>query len=354
MSAPLYSCKACIICLVVAVSCGSCHPRSGTKSPEVRSFYYWKSVFSLSGKDRAYLHALHVNQLYVRFFDVTWDAEHSRTIPSAQVRFNDPSYRNYPIIPVVFISNEVLARLDTTAIGPLAIHIGELVEKLREGSSLPKMAELQMDCDWTSGTRDRYFSLLTDIRRWLDNRGLLGCQLSATIRLYQCKYRRLTGVPPVSKGLLMCYNMGDLKNDNTGNSILECATLEKYTYTLSSYPLPLDVALPIFNWKVFFHRGRYSGLVEALPAAALHNDAILRSGNLYTFRRDTSLYGYSFDAGDQLRDEQSSYEELSKAARLITRELKRPPGSVLFFHLDSVNLSNYKTDELENIYSVFD
>lgn len=346
--------KASIVSLAIVLSCSYCHPRSTHPSPEDRSFYCWKSVFSLTGKERKYLQLLRIHQLYVRFFDVTWDAQRGRAMPTAPVRFHDSSYQSYRIIPVVFIANEVLANLDTAAeVQVLANNIAHLTTQLRENNRIPPPTELQLDCDWTATTRDRYFALLKRIRQWMDAHGQKPTQLSATIRLYQCKYRDLTGVPPVDKGLLMCYNMGDLKNTMAHNSILETAELEKYTSHLPSYPLPLDVALPIFNWKVYFHEGRYAGLVESLPTTLLDNAAVTRSGNFYTFKRDTSLSGYSFEKGDQLRDEQSDYAALQAAAQVVARQLKRPPGAVLFFQLDSTNLANYTTDDLENIYSDF-
>jgi hypothetical protein len=350
----LHLSKAGVVCLAIAVSCSYCHPRKTPVSSANRSFYYWKSMYSLTGKEQEYLRALRVNRLYIRFFDVTWDAERARATPTAPVRFKDSSYLHYSIIPVIFIGNEVLARLDTAAINALAGNMAGLVTQLREANRLPLPGELQLDCDWTLATRDRYFTLLTDIRRWLDEHGQKSCQLSATIRLYQCKYRNITGVPPVDKGLLMCYNMGDLKNRKAHNSILETAELEKYTAQLSSYPLPLDVALPIFNWKVFFHEGRYAGLLESLPTALLMNSAVIRSGNVYTFRRDTSLNGYSFVTGDELRDEQSEYDALQAAGKVVAHQLKPLPRTVVFFHLDSSNLAKFTADELENIYSDFD
>jgi hypothetical protein len=350
----LHLSKARVVCLAIAVSCCYCHPRKTPISSVNRSFYYWKSVYSLTGKEEEYLRALRVNRLYVRFFDVTWDAERARAMPTAPVRFNDSSYLRYSIIPVIFIGNEVLAKLDTAGVCALAGKMAGLVTQLREENRLPLPRELQLDCDWTAATRDRYFTLLTDIRQWLNAHGQKSCQLSATVRLYQCKYRKVTGVPPVDKGLLMCYNMGDLKNRKARNSILETTELEKYTSQLSSYPLPLDVALPIFNWKVFFHEGRYAGLLKSLPTALLNNSAVMKSGNLYTFRRDTSLKGYPFEMGDQLRDEQSEYDALQATASVVVHQLKSSPRTVLFFHLDSSNLAKYTADELETIYIDFD
>ena len=39
-----------------------------------RGFYYWKTRFNLSDHDKTYLAALHIDTIYLRFFDVAWDA----------------------------------------------------------------------------------------------------------------------------------------------------------------------------------------------------------------------------------------------------------------------------------------
>src|ERR1700722_3287425 len=113
-----------VLCLVISLSC--CHPRLKQPPPE-RSFYYWKSVYSPTTNEKGYLRALNIKKLYVRFFDVTWDLEGNKAMPTAPVQFKDSSCRRFAIIPVVFISNQVLARLDTSAVGPLAAHIMGLV-----------------------------------------------------------------------------------------------------------------------------------------------------------------------------------------------------------------------------------
>src|ERR1019366_1414323 len=124
-------------------------------------------------------------------------------------------------------------------------------------------------CDWTAATRATYFQLLKVARSRLNEAGFASAKISATIRLFQCKYMAKTGVPPVDKGLLMCYNMGNLTHPGTGNSILETTELKKYIASVTTYPLPLDVALPIFDWKVLFHEGSYAGLVKDLPDSLL-------------------------------------------------------------------------------------
>jgi len=341
--------KTSIICLAIALSCAYCHPRSKQTPPANPSFYYWRSVYSLTSKERYYLERLGVTQLYMRFFDVTWDARQAKAIPTAPIRFTDTP--TTMIVPVVFITNEVLAKLDSEKIHPLATNIATLVTQMKTTNHLNPIQELQLDADWTTTTKEKYFTLLKDLRQWLDTHNQSTVKLSATIRLYQCKYRDLTGVPPVEKGLLMCYNMGDLKNPRARNSILETAELEKYIDRLSTYPLPLDVALPIFNWKVYFHDGHYAGLIESLPNTELTQTP--KTDNLFAFQKDTSLQGYQFQTGDQLRDEQCEYADLEATAKTVANHLKNPPTTVLFFHLDSTNLSNYTPHELENIFARF-
>ena len=143
--------------------------------------------------------------------------------------------------------------------------------------------------------------------------------ISATIRLHQIKFLAKTGVPPVSKGLLMCYNMGNLKNPATKNSIIETEELKKYIDNLAAYPLPLDVALPLFNWKVLFRNNTYAGLIQNLPDSLLTNPFISKAGNRYLFLKDSLLAGYPFKKGDVLRNEQSEYSEIISTAGAISK-----------------------------------
>ena len=58
-----------------------------------RAFYYWKSVYTLTGFEKNYLSRLRVNTLYIKMFDVTWNDETKSAIPAAQIQFKDTSYK---------------------------------------------------------------------------------------------------------------------------------------------------------------------------------------------------------------------------------------------------------------------
>ncbi|HEX4375278.1 MAG TPA: hypothetical protein VHZ50_18375 [Puia sp.] len=316
------------------------------------SFYYWKSKFLLSQYEKSTLEQLHVKKLYIKFFDVDWNKESKKPEPLAQVNFADSSIHNYTIVPVVFITNETLFRADTNEIKILSLNISSLLSLMIRQNNLSTPSEIQMDCDWTESTKDKYFLLLHLLGLHLNETGFSSAKISATIRLYQCKYRSKTGVPPVDRGLLMCYNMGDLMKYETKNSILEFSELEKYVTSLNTYPLQLDIAFPLFEWKVLFHEHRYAGLIKGLSDSLLqNNNAIQKNDDYYIFLHDTLIDNYFFQKGDLLRSEKSDYGEIVRSCKLINDKLKSTNTTIILYHLDSLTLSKYTVNEMENIFN---
>ncbi len=305
----------------------------------------------MSPYEKNILNQLKVHTLYIKFFDVDWDSLHQKVMPSAKITFRDPSYRGFNIIPVVFITNETLIHTPDAQIQDVARHITGLIGDIMWKAQMSRPTEIQFDCDWTAATKDKYFLLLKTAHEQLYNSGESKTLISATIRLYQCKYLTETGVPPVSRGLLMCYNMGDLKSPGTGNSILDPDVLKKYVTSIHTYPLPLDVALPLFDWKVLFRDGLYRGLVEGLPDSLLqHSPAVKQDHQRFTFLSDTTVAGYSFKKGDILRAEQSNYPDIIKVGDLLSEKLNTQDLHVILYDLDSLTLSKYTVHEMENMF----
>jgi hypothetical protein len=323
------------------------------------AFYYWKSVLNISQYELQQLNLLHVNTLYIKFFDVGWNEATHAPVPVAKLQtgnFKLPD--NFKVIPTIFITNECIANMDTAQIGNLAINIFKLVKEMRTnnnwkpGTDKTGLAEIQIDCDWTTATKEKYFKLLNILEENIcfDGGGYT-CSLSCTIRLHQIKFMHKAGVPPVKKALLMCYNMGNLKNINTYNSIIEPAELKKYTGNLAAYPLPLDVALPLFEWKVLFRNNVYNGLLKNLPDSLLEPTVANKINNRFTILADTSIAGYDLKKDDVIRSEQSHYKDVMAAASIINEQLKNTTLRVPLYHLDSVILKKYTLYELENIFS---
>lgn len=312
-----------------------------------RSFYYWKSVLKLTEFETQQLDSLKVRTLYIKFFDVDWDEERSSPIPVAKLQTTNYKLREtIQVIPAVFITNECIQKIDSSQVAELASRIHTLIQDIRGSNSFNSIKEIQIDCDWTQVTKEKYFRLLNNLKLLTPN-----FKLSSTIRLHQIKFLVKTGVPPVDRGLLMCYNMGNLKNPATSNSILQTEELKKYMGNLSSYPLPLDVAFPLFDWKVLYRNNAYSGLIQNLPYNSLSAAFTKRTGNRYEILKDTLLSGFDLRKGDMIRDEQSGIKEILSAAREVSNRLKNTRLRVSLYHLDSVILNKYTTHELESIYN---
>lgn len=334
------------ILALLFISLFSCTPKREERKIE-RSFYYWKTIFKLNGFEKGRLDSLQVKTIYVKFFDVGWDEAGKKPVPVAKLQ--STNYKlpdSIQVIPTVFITNECIKKIDTAQVQLLADNIYLLIHEIITANSFNSIAEIQIDCDWTASTKENYFNLLKKIKTLWNN-----IPISATIRLHQIKFIGKTGVPPVDKGLLMCYNMGNLKNPATKNSIIETEELKKYVGNLSTYPLALDVALPLFNWKVLFRSNVYTGLIENLPTEVMNNSFCIKKENTFEILRDTFLLGHHLKKGDVLRDEQSDYKEVVFAAGEINKQLKNTQPSVSLYHLDSVILNKYTLHELESIYN---
>jgi hypothetical protein len=313
-----------------------------------RGFYYWKTTYRMSPDIAQRLHNLGCKRLYVRCFDVDLTPD-GMIAPVGIIRHlaADSFTRK---VPVVFITQPVLQQLKPAEVRELAGNINKLLTSLFEGLPLPD--QVQIDCDWTARTRDVYFTLLETLKKEpFFQKKLLSC----TIRLHQVKYHLDSGIPPVDRGLLMCYNMGNLKQAGSQNSILDASLAKKYLGELHSYPLALDIALPIFSWSVQFRGGRMIGILrDVQPEAVAGNIAFRREGQrLYRCLRDTSWMDYSFQMGDMIRTEESNIKDVVELAKYAAEHIRNDSLRVLIFHADSISLAKHPDDELEAIYSAF-
>jgi hypothetical protein len=227
-----------IILLVFTVLFSSCHHAKKVNT----SFYYWKTVYKANPTESAYLHHFNTNKLYVRITDIDMDEE-GNPVPVSPITFTDRLPDTVQIVPVVFIVNDVLKTITKPALNILAAKLVGFVTAKVEQAGKTSFNELQIDCDWTAGTRDNYFYLLDQLNLNLAIRHTI---LSATLRLHQLKNQKGSGIPPVSRVMLMCYNMGNLRKYGTQNSILDISELKKYAGdNIGQYPLPVDIGLPL-------------------------------------------------------------------------------------------------------------
>jgi hypothetical protein len=279
-------------------------------------------------------------------FDIIWDDTKQNVRPDMPIEQIELLPDDITIVPVVYITLEALRHMSDTGLSSHASGIVTTILSLMHQSTLQNginnsqqsHLELQIDCDWTASTRDRYFTLLQKIKQLSP-----GCIVSSTIRLHQIKYAASTGIPPVDRGMLMVYNMGHPKYSNVTNSIFDSDLVDSYTRTLASYPLPLDRALPMFSWAVLYKQGKYKGLIRNIDDAVIKdNDHFKKTGkHRYRAIRACSVGDASLERGDELRIDRVNDNELMSACKLLNKRLHSSTSTLSIFSFANIR-GDYK------------
>ena len=311
------------------------------------SFYYWKTVYKQNKVENEYLQKFQSQKLYVRIMDVDLDIN-QKAIPIAPITFTDSIPKNLEIVPVVYIVNDALKSQSDTQIYQLAYNILAFVKAKVLQAGQKDYEELQIDCDWTQTTRDKYFELLKKLKQHNKTR-----ILSSTLRLHQLKNQEKSGIPPADKVLLMCYNMGNLRKYGTQNSILDVPELQKYAgKNLGLYPMDIDVALPLFSWSVVFRNKQYAGISKRVGLSDLTNKAMFSLQNDGLFVAKTDLPTFGLIKNDIVRYEESKYEDIKKSTEYLSSYLSGKPINLIYYHLDQNLLKNYEINQLEEIADI--
>ncbi len=319
----------------------TCSPPTVPK-PVSPAFYYWQTALSISPAQKEYLKNTHCKKLYVKILDIGKTPGSDDIIPFAQLEMAAPEdLAGFEIVRAVFITNEVFQQITEEK----STWLAEKIAGFNAGLALPGSSagtyEFQIDCDWTNSTKDAFFRFLEILRAKLPE----GTLLSATIRLHQYKFPGRTGVPPVDRGMLMCYNTGDIDDPEVQNSILDLEDARKYIVGApKNYPLPLDLALPIFSWTLVY---RGDELWKIIPGAHLSAPpGILAKG--------TFLAGHYLRPGDLIRREAISADLLKEAALLAATTDLAGDATLAFFHLDSSSLHDYPVQLIDAVCNIAD
>lgn len=277
--------------------------------------YYWNTTFELDSLKRDFLARHRVTKLYVRYFDVVADEEAGESHPNATIRFDSVEYHlPQEVVPVVFVLPDAL----TDDNGQLASKILSRVKQMSETHGLGPVKEVQIDCDWTRSTRNRFFNLMSHLKELTSPEGIT---LSSTIRLHQ-----LAGPPPpADRGVLMVYNTGDFRSLSTHKPILDTDDVEPYLKYLAGFDLPLATAYPIYRWELLFRNGKFV-------------DIIHQPGDLPVMTSDSIVVRQPLIA--DILATKNAIEAVRPECR----------NEILLFDLNNYNLQRYDSQEFEDIF----
>ncbi len=329
-----------LACTLLLLSCKS-------KVSSNSAFYYWKTIYQLNPSQRQLLSTIGNKKIYLRFFDITWDNDHNQPKPNAVLRIAD-TVKGLKIVPVIFITNQTFHHTPMAGLDSLAFKSAGLVSVMasRAGISYQK---IQIDCDWTDDTREKYFAYLTAFKKYDKH------LLEVTIRLHQVKYRERTGVPPVDRGVLMFYNMGQVKALGGSSSIYNEKDAAKYLGRLDSYPLKLDVALPLFSWAIHSRDGHILNIYAQIKRQDLQDPEKFKPvGSSFRAIKSFFMKGVYIKENDNFKLEETNLDLLNKAAEQLSAKLKPLPGrTIIFYELANINLPEFTLSALNKVTDHF-
>ncbi len=324
-------------------------PPSTVEVAQQPGFYYWKTSLVFGHQENQLARENGIQQLYIRAFDVQWSPSQNEALPVAPIQLpewgEESLYlQGLKISPVVFIDNRVfksnvnkvqLARGISMALKAMEKKLVESaaisleaegvnlydynenynLQNSRRNEIAQNITQWQIDCDWTPATQTAYFDFLKILQKMAPEKNI-----SATIRLHQYRDRDANGIPPVEKGLLMCYNMAPVHDINTQNAIFDLSLLSGYLKTEEPYPISLDAALPLFSWVAAFQQSEFAGIFNSLAFQGYSpNDS--PKGQIAVLKADTTLQNKLLRTGDLIRfDGPKDQQTLTAAVNLLRQK----------------------------------
>ncbi|MFY9070553.1 hypothetical protein PZQ46_06240 [Aliarcobacter butzleri] len=278
--------------------------KTQTKDIQI-SFYSWENSFEEQNINE---------KLYIKVLDVNF---------STKLELLKTNLKETPknFIPVIYITNETMKNVDYSLVSKA------ILETLKNY----KFDEIQIDCDWSLSTKSNYFNLLEDLKEKLNKK------ISATIRLHQIKYYTKTDIPPVDYGVLMYYNMSNIGDFNTKNSILDNEIAKKYHYNFDVYPLKLKLALPLYSQAIQFREEKAISLFEGVEEKDFNNDFEKLENNRYKVLNSHYFKGRYIYKDDIFRLENSNEQDIKIALKDFLDLSKNRYDEVIFYTLKYKN-----------------
>jgi len=265
-------------------------------------FYHWRSVYEVEEGKKA--------PKYVKVLDISF----GETLAFRQTALK--TKLALTTVPVIYIDNPLWKKMRAST----------MVRKVL--SSLKDMgidsSEIQVDCDWTDGSREQYFRFLKLLKAQSAKK------ISATIRLHQVKYHEKRGVPPVDYGVLMYYNMSEFKDLETKNYILDLEVAKRYHHNFESYPLALNLALPLYSQATIIRFGEVVGLMEGVRETELDLNFKKIDKHLFEVTKTHYFKKRLLYEGDQIRVDEVTKTVLTQAIMALKKVMKKPKEIIFY------------------------
>ncbi len=287
--------------------------------------------------------------VYIKIFDVVFNEWQQRPLPLAQVEFDTASLKwlkssGIEIVPVLYINNDLLEKVNPDRINALADRIMMLLKTRLDQFDIINEKIIHIDCDWSVASKEKYFDLLQymEILPFFTNK-----QITVAVRPRQVENSVQYGIPPVKRAV---YTL-DVQNEEFKPDLIK------------DYPIELDLLLPLFNDPVVFRNGAVIGAISGLPDSVWMNDKVCRiagehpeatkTTNHFEVINDTVVRLNYLKTGDQIKYPGWDTAMVSRLAGFIQSNLKSLEPTIILNQLDSVKIRQYNPSQLKAAFNSF-
>jgi hypothetical protein len=139
----------------------------------------------------------------------------------------------------------------------------------------------------------------------------------------------------------------------TKNAILEAEIVKQYLKG-KTYPIKLDIGLPMFSWAAWYRGKEFKGIVSGWNEADAKDKSLYKmtSDNRYFMKLDTVIGDNYLREGDMLRWDNGFEEEMEKAIELLQENLDLSDIRISFFDWETEKIKRNENN-IEKYYRAF-
>ncbi len=335
------------ILAVMLLAAASCAQRGELPAP-ANAVYWWKTVWSPDSAEYGFIARHKIEKIYMRFFDVVPATNSTTPQPVATIKINAPT-ANLKIIPTVFITESCM----NLNIDKMPKMLAYRVLQMCETNDIVDVDEIQIDCDWTSSSQQKYFDFLSRLREILHGKGI---RLSATIRMHQLRM----APPPVDYGTLMVYNTASLTQlPLRTNPILSYSDALPYIKNIKNYDLALCAAYPDFSYNLLYSDNLALRAIlynedtaDSSKYRRISDNEYISIANRLTPNSPEPGSGITqINYGDHLMIYKADFEQIEKTKAAIEGIRPDIAAQTIIYDLNSRNINNLTNEQYEKILS---
>jgi hypothetical protein len=127
-----------------------------------------------------------------------------------------------------------------------------------------------------------------------------------------------------------------------------------YLDNIGNYPMKLNYAFPFFQQVVAYRNGIFYTFIKNCSLGEIDANLAFEKSeieNQFLCKNDVQFKNISFRKNDILKYESSDFDKINKTKNKILQKIITPKTTLILYHLDEKNLSNFSKSQISTFFS---